>query len=61
MVSALAAPAASQLDKIDLDAAIAQLISGYQEIFFLHDVEGYRHDEIAKSLGMRTMLGCIAQ
>lgn len=52
MVSRVAAPAASNLDRIGLDVAIAQLSSGYQEIFLLHDLEGYRHDEIAKLLGI---------
>lgn len=51
-VSALPAPATSPLDKISLDVAIAQLSSGYQEIFLLHDLEGYRHDEIAQLLGI---------
>jgi len=52
MVSALPAPATSTPDKITLDIAIAQLSSGYQEIFLLHDLEGYRHDEIARLLGI---------
>jgi len=51
-VSVLAGSATNTLDKIGLDVAIAQLSSGYQEIFTLHDVEGYRHDEIAKMLGI---------
>lgn len=52
MVSVVAAPATSTLDKISLDVAVSQLSSGYQEIFLLHDLEGYRHDEIAKLLGI---------
>lgn len=51
-VSVLAAPATSTLDRIGLDIAIEQLSSGYQEIFLLHDLEGYRHDEIARLLGI---------
>jgi len=51
-VSALPAAPTSPLDKISLDVAIAQLSAGYQEIFLLHDVEGYRHDEIAELLGI---------
>jgi len=51
-VRALPAPATDTLDRISLDAAIAQLSSGYKEIFLLHDQEGYRHDEIAKLLGI---------
>jgi RNA polymerase sigma-70 factor (ECF subfamily) len=49
---ALPGPATNALDRIGLDAAIAQLSSGYKEIFVLHDVEGYRHDEIAGLLGI---------
>jgi RNA polymerase sigma-70 factor (ECF subfamily) len=52
MASVVAAPATNTLDKLSLDVAIAQLPSGYQEIFLLHDLEGYRHDEIAKRLGI---------
>ena len=52
MVGALAAQSTSTLDRIGLDMAIAQLSSGYKEIFLLHDLEGYRHDEIAKLLGV---------
>ena len=51
-VRALSAPATDTLDRISLDVAIAQLSSGYKEIFLLHDQEGYRHDEIAKLLGI---------
>ncbi len=52
MVSALRAPATTTLDKVCLDVAIAELPCGYREIFLLHDLEGYRHDEIAKLLGI---------
>lgn len=37
--------------KIALDAAIAQLPPGYKNVFVLHDVEGYEHEEVAKILG----------
>ncbi len=52
MASTPAVPVANMLDKISLDSAIAQLSSGYKEIFLLHDLEGYRHDEIATQLGI---------
>jgi RNA polymerase sigma-70 factor, ECF subfamily len=52
VVSALPVPATSPTDKISLDVAIAQLSAGYKEIFLLHDLEGYRHHEIAKLLGI---------
>ena len=35
-------------DSIDLERAIAALPAGARTVFVLHDVEGYRHDEIAK-------------
>ena len=39
---------------MDLDAAIAKLPPGARRIFVLHDVEGYKHEEIAESLGITT-------
>jgi RNA polymerase sigma-70 factor (ECF subfamily) len=51
-VSGLPTSLTSTVEKISLDAAIAQLPCGYKEIFLLHDLEGYRHDEIAKILGI---------
>lgn len=35
---------------MDLDAALARLPDGARTIFVLHDVEGYRHEEIARLL-----------
>ncbi|MGE0463157.1 MAG: RNA polymerase sigma factor [Vicinamibacterales bacterium] len=37
---------------MDLEAAIHRLPPGARTIFVLHDVEGYRHDEIAGMLGV---------
>jgi RNA polymerase sigma-70 factor (ECF subfamily) len=37
---------------MDLDAAIAELPDGARTIFVLHDVEGFRHEEIAGMLGI---------
>jgi RNA polymerase sigma-70 factor (ECF subfamily) len=37
---------------IDLDAAIARLAPGYREVFVLHDMDGFTHDEIARLLGV---------
>jgi len=37
---------------MDLDAAIGQLPDGARTVFMLHDVEGYRHEEIAQMLGV---------
>jgi len=39
------------LDHINLSKAIDQLPNGCKEMFILHDVEGYEHNEIAKILG----------
>jgi RNA polymerase sigma-70 factor (ECF subfamily) len=38
--------------KLDLDEAIAALPSQARAVFVLHDVEGWRHDEIARALGV---------
>jgi RNA polymerase sigma-70 factor (ECF subfamily) len=37
---------------MDLDQAVAQLPPGARSVFVLHDVEGYRHDEIGTLLGV---------
>ncbi|RMG53883.1 MAG: RNA polymerase sigma factor [Acidobacteria bacterium] len=42
------------VDRIDLERAMRRLPSGYRLIFFLHDVEGYGHEEIARMLGIAT-------
>jgi RNA polymerase sigma-70 factor (ECF subfamily) len=42
---------AGSVDRLDLERALAQLPSGYKEIFILHDVEGYEHHEIASIRG----------
>jgi len=39
---------------IDLEQAIAGLPAGARRVFVLHDVEGYRHEEIARVLGVAT-------
>lgn len=39
------------VDKIALESAIAQLPTGYKNVFVLHDVEGYEHEEVARILG----------
>lgn len=43
--------AASLFSRIDLQAAIDVLPKGYKAAFILHDVQGYRHNEIAAFLG----------
>jgi len=37
---------------MDLEAAIEQLPPGARTVFVLHDVEGYRHEEIGTMLGV---------
>jgi len=37
---------------MDLQAAIEQLPDGARTVFVLHDVEGYRHEEIGNILGV---------
>ena len=39
------------IDRLRLERCIAQLPAGYRAIFVLHDIQGYRHDEIAKIVG----------
>jgi RNA polymerase sigma-70 factor, ECF subfamily len=38
--------------RIDLDAAMKRLPPGARQVFVLHDVEGYRHEEIGRMLGV---------
>lgn len=38
--------------KLHLEKAIRELPEGYRMVFVLHDVEGYRHEEIGKMLGI---------
>lgn len=38
--------------RLDLERAIAELPPGARTIFVLHDVEGYRHEEIARLTGL---------
>ena len=40
--------------RLDLDAAIAALPPQARAVFVLHDVEGWRHEEIAAELGVAT-------
>jgi RNA polymerase sigma-70 factor (ECF subfamily) len=37
--------------RIDLDRAIAALPPGARTVFVLHDIEGYRHEEISRMTG----------
>ena len=42
----------SMVDKLALEKAISELPPGYRTVFVLHDVEGYRHAEIAAMTGL---------
>ena len=39
-------------DRLDLERAIAGLADGFRQVFVLHDVQGYTHEEIADLLGI---------
>jgi RNA polymerase sigma-70 factor (ECF subfamily) len=41
-----------KVDPLDLERAIRKLPDGYRTVLLLHDVEGYRHEEIAERLGI---------
>jgi RNA polymerase sigma-70 factor, ECF subfamily len=49
--AAVVAPARTDLT-VDFEQAMEQLPAGAREIFVLHDVEGYKHREIAALLGI---------
>jgi RNA polymerase sigma-70 factor, ECF subfamily len=39
------------IDRINLERCIQQLPAGFRKVFVLHDIQGYRHLEIANLLG----------
>lgn len=39
------------VDRVALQRAMGALPTGYRTVFYLHDVEGYEHKEIAKMIG----------
>ena len=39
-------------ERIDLERAIAMLPPGYRSVLILHDLEGFKHSEIAERLGV---------
>ena len=44
--------AGAELDRMDLERAVAQLPPSYRRAFMLHDVEGLEHHEIGEALGI---------
>jgi RNA polymerase sigma-70 factor, ECF subfamily len=53
-IDGLAARPVTPGDRMDLEMAIAKLPKGAKRVFLLHDVEGYKHEEIADMLGVTT-------
>jgi RNA polymerase sigma-70 factor (ECF subfamily) len=41
----------NESNRLLLESCISQLPDGYRNVFVLHDVEGYEHEEVAKILG----------
>src|SRR5205085_2991100 len=39
-------------ERVDLERALSLLPVGYRTVLVLHDMEGYRHEEIAEQLGI---------
>jgi RNA polymerase sigma-70 factor (ECF subfamily) len=39
------------IDRVALQAAISGLAPGYRAMFILHDIQGYKHEEIARIFG----------
>ncbi|UCF67528.1 MAG: RNA polymerase sigma factor [Acidobacteriota bacterium] len=50
----LASNEAASASRLDLEAAIAKLPAGARTVFVLHDIEGLRHEEIARLVGSAT-------
>jgi len=46
-------PVENRIETIDLENALSRLSAGYREILLLHDLEGYKHHEIAELLGIK--------
>ena len=52
LVDTLSSRSSSPELGVDFEAAIERLPPGMRQIFVLHDIEGYKHDEIAAMLGI---------
>jgi len=39
------------IDRINLERCVKQLPAGFRKVFVLHDIQGYKHRDIAKLLG----------
>ena len=54
VLEGIRAPASNPGIGVDFESAIARLPAGARRVFVLHDVEGYKHQEIAGMLGITT-------
>jgi len=52
VINTLSSPSGSPELSMDFEAAMQRLPPGMRQIFVLHDIEGYKHDEIAEMLGI---------
>ena len=52
LVDTLSTPSGTPELGLDFEAAMQRLPAGMRHIFVLHDIEGYKHDEIAAMLGI---------
>ncbi|HEU5169408.1 MAG TPA: RNA polymerase sigma factor [Gemmatimonadales bacterium] len=52
MLETLSTRRAAPDTSLDFATALARLPDGARQVFVLHDMEGYRHDEIADMLGL---------
>jgi RNA polymerase sigma-70 factor (ECF subfamily) len=52
LMASLSVPPADSVGAVDLRAALDRLPSGARQVFVLHDVEGYKHREIGKLVGI---------
>lgn len=46
------APRVTTMERMDLERAVAALPEGARAVFLLHDVQGYKHHEIADMMGL---------
>lgn len=51
-LAAVAGPVSRPDLKVALEATVSRLPAGAREVFVLHDMEGYTHEEIGSSLGI---------
>lgn len=47
-----APPICREIERLDLERALASLAPGYRRAILLHDVEGYTHEEVAALTGV---------